>query len=216
MSMARRVSAALIVALTILVLAGCGKTATAGKTHASTATVTSKTITETATTAAAAATTVVSSPTITPTLQPSPLLTTTVATPARTVPVAPSGNQATMVVNALHAAGLPVTLTVVYTAASDPNHLLGRPGQYTAKVAFEDARVKGSDPTELDAIDNGGSVEVFATAAQAAARITYIQAFAALAPEYDYQQGGVLLRVSHLLTPDQAKAYATALAHIHG
>ncbi len=47
-----------------------------------------------------------------------------------------------------------------YTAATDPNHLLGRQHEYTCKINWE-----------------AGSIEVFPSAAYAKARETYIQAF---------------------------------------
>jgi hypothetical protein len=47
-----------------------------------------------------------------------------------------------------------------YTAATDPNHLLGRQHEYTSKINWE-----------------GGSIEVFPNAAYAKGRETYVQAF---------------------------------------
>ena len=60
-------------------------------------------------------------------------------------------------------------LVQVYTAANDPNHLLGRPGGYTSKAAFSDSRVSPADVEGLDkdAIERGGSVEVFKTQEEA-------------------------------------------------
>jgi hypothetical protein len=40
----------------------------------------------------------------------------------------------------LRASGLPVSGVVVHTPETDPNHLLGRPGQYTGKIDFHDER----------------------------------------------------------------------------
>lgn len=40
----------------------------------------------------------------------------------------------------LMASGLPITDLVIHTAESDPNHFLGRPGQYITKVSWNDAR----------------------------------------------------------------------------
>jgi hypothetical protein len=56
-----------------------------------------------------------------------------------------------------------VTPGVVYTADTDPNHLLGRPGGYVSKTAFIDSRVSQSDVEGMrsDAVERGGSVEVF-------------------------------------------------------
>jgi hypothetical protein len=108
------------------------------------------------------------------------------------------------------------SLSGTVTAANDPNHLLGRPNQYTSKVTFTDSRIKASDVagTEKGDVERGGAVEVFGKPADAAARAKYIQAVAksisALA-EYDYVHGSVLIRVSHYLTPKQAAAYKTAV-----
>lgn len=108
-------------------------------------------------------------------------------------------------------------LIEAYTAANDPNHLLGRPGGYSSKTAFSDPRVKASDVQgeEHDAIDRGGSVEVYSTAAGARARAAYIAGVIKAMPsatEYDYVHGAVLVRVSSLLTPAQAADYKRAVA----
>ncbi|CCB73347.1 conserved protein of unknown function [Streptantibioticus cattleyicolor NRRL 8057 = DSM 46488] len=106
-------------------------------------------------------------------------------------------------------------LTGTVTAENDPNHLLGRPNQYTSKVTFSDSRVPAGDTSHLDATDigKGGAIEAFATPADAEARAKYVQAVTKSMPalaEYDYQHGTILIRVSHFLTPAQAAAYKTA------
>lgn len=45
----------------------------------------------------------------------------------------------------LKAAGLDITRLIVYTAATDPNHLLGRQDGYTSKVAWQDPRAAKGD-----------------------------------------------------------------------
>ena len=105
-------------------------------------------------------------------------------------------------------------LSGTVTAATDPNHLLGRPGQYTSKVTFTDTRIKASDVTDSTkgSVDLGGAIEIFADPAGATARAKYIQAIAKSMPavaEYDYVHGAVLVRVSHYLTPAQAATYKT-------
>lgn len=107
------------------------------------------------------------------------------------------------------------TVTGTVTAANDPNHLLGRPNQYTSKVTFTDSRIKAADVsgTEEGAVERGGAIEVFADPADAKARTTYIRAVTKSMPalsEYDYVHGTVLVRVSHYLTPDQAAVYKKA------
>ncbi|MFD0404409.1 hypothetical protein [Kitasatospora sp. NPDC127116] len=102
------------------------------------------------------------------------------------------------------------------TAEDDPNHLLGRPGQYTSKVTFTDSRVKEADVEgeDADSVARGGAVEVFATEADAKARAQYIQGIVKSLPaavEYDYVRGTVLIRVSKFLTPAQADGYKGAI-----
>ncbi|MFJ6137620.1 hypothetical protein [Kitasatospora sp. NPDC092286] len=102
------------------------------------------------------------------------------------------------------------------TAEDDPNHLLGRPGQYTSKVTFTDSRIKDADVEGQDegAVVRGGAVEVFAADADAKARAEYIQGIVKSMPaamEYDYVHGPVLIRVSKILTPAQAKEFQAAI-----
>ncbi|MFD8144744.1 hypothetical protein [Streptomyces sp. NPDC059708] len=105
------------------------------------------------------------------------------------------------------------------TAENDPNHLLGRPGQYTSKITFTDGRIKAADTEGLEAgdIGYGGSIEVFASTADAKARHDYIQTVTKGVPalaEYDYLHDSTLIRVSHLLTPEQAADYEKAAAKL--
>jgi hypothetical protein len=129
--------------------------------------------------------------------------------------VAHVGQSAAQVFAGFKAKGLPTGESVTYTDASDLNHLLGRPGQYTGKVNFKDTRIPDSGNHDVNiAVDDGGSIEVFATQADATKRFTYVQAIAtssALFAEYDYQDGLVVLRISNVLTPAQAQAYEAAL-----
>ena len=65
----------------------------------------------------------------------------------------------------------------------------------------------------------GGSVEVFSTSGAAAQRARYVQSFytgGMLGSEYDYFAGSVVLRVSGVLTPSQAREYQNALSRIVG
>ncbi len=115
----------------------------------------------------------------------------------------PSAKQ---VVFRLKAAGLPIGAFRVYNEKTDGNHLLGRPGQYTSKVNFRDKRVSPSGDFD---VTGGGAVEVFASKADAKRRYEYVAAIAKspLFSEYDYLEGKALLRLSHILTPTQAKKY---------
>ena len=105
------------------------------------------------------------------------------------------------------------------TAANDPNHLLGRPNQYTSKVTFTDSRIAASDVTGTSEgdVDRGGAIEVFSDPADAKSRAKYIQAVTKSIPaftEYDYVHGPVLVRVSHYLTPKQSAEYQAALSNV--
>jgi hypothetical protein len=94
---------------------------------------------------------------------------------------APESTKATpdAVLAGLKAAGLPVTLIVTYDEATDPNKLLGRPSGYEGKNAFSDSRLAPDASVARDAIERGGSVEVYPTADGAEARAKYIQAIGA-------------------------------------
>lgn len=142
--------------------------------------------------------------------------TTTASTSATTSPAAPATTAASAF-KAIAAAVPTAKLTGTVTAANDPNHLLGRPGQYTSKITFADSRVSKSDASmyHVGDVELGGAVEVFPDASSAQARASYIQAVTKEMPaltEYDYLHGTVLVRVSHYLTPTQATEYKAAAA----
>jgi hypothetical protein len=111
-------------------------------------------------------------------------------------------------------------ITKVYTERSDPNNLLGRPSGYTSKIAFSDSRVRKSDAefTDADAIERGGSIEVYPNAAGAKKRSKYIQAIldggGILGTEYHYVSGGALVRITGNLVPSAARTYQAALGDI--
>lgn len=120
---------------------------------------------------------------------------------------------AEQVLNALIDAGLPIGDSIVFTAETDPNELLGRPGQYTGMVNFRDTRLSTEEGGEIDTQD-GGSIEVFVDNTGAVNRSEYIQAIAEGLPalaEYNFVQEKVLLRLSKSLTPEQADEYAAVL-----
>lgn len=100
----------------------------------------------------------------------------------------------------------------VYTASTDPNDLLGRPGGYASKSDFTDDRAK---PDLDDEVQKGGSVEVYDDPAEAEERGKYIAdtlgKMKIFGTEYHYLKGGILLRVSGELTPGQAAEYEAAL-----
>ena len=125
-------------------------------------------------------------------------------------------------VNLLAAQMSTIKVGVVYTAATDVNHLLGRPGGYTSKATFVDSSINAADVQDDSAgsVDLGGSFEVYPTTAGATARGKYIEAAEAasgiIGHEYDYVAGPTLLRLSEALTPSQAAAIAAAFAHAAG
>jgi hypothetical protein len=117
------------------------------------------------------------------------------------------------VITALRHAGLPIGAVKYYTPSSDPNKLLGRPSQYTGKANFHDRRLRGRPFV----VDNGGSVETFANKRDASIRHRYLHAISTSSPlfaEYNYIEGTVVLRLSHILTPAQAKAYERAFRRV--
>jgi hypothetical protein len=120
------------------------------------------------------------------------------------------------VVLALRAAGAPIGTYVVYTDATDPNDLIGRPGGYRSKASFHDTRLP-FDPAFHP--DEGGTVEVFPDAESAAARLEYLEGIQHVAPlfaEHRYLRGAVLVRVSRYLTEEQAGVYEAAVEAVIG
>jgi hypothetical protein len=109
----------------------------------------------------------------------------------------------------LRAGGLPVQRLIVYTAATDPNHELGRQGGYTSKVAWQDPRAAKQDAgDDRGSIGLGGGIEAFPSAAGARARYEYLRGFQPpFGDGYDYLADTAILRLSNYLTPAQAQAY---------
>ena len=125
------------------------------------------------------------------------------------------GGSAATLTSRMKAAGLPIKDLIVYNAATDPNHLLGRQGGYTSKVAWVDpaavAAGAGSPSGDPGGTQFGGGVEVFPAAADAQARLTYLKAFRPpLGDGYDYRTGPAILRLSNYLTPAQAAKFRVA------
>jgi hypothetical protein len=134
---------------------------------------------------------------------------------AKQQPVAVGLTSAEQVASTMEQSVSTMSTTVVYSASTDPDHLLGKANGYLSKVAFSDSRVQPADVegAKSDAISRGGSVETFATTAEAHARAKSIEAGAqgsASAGEYHYYIGNSLVRVSQVLTPSQAEDYALA------
>ena len=108
-------------------------------------------------------------------------------------------------------AALPVGPVTTYDASTDPNELLGRPGQYVGKAKWVETRIKqssiqGSDP-------KGGDVEIFDSQKSMDQRWQYLGGFSdsSLLGFYMYHSGNAIVRLEHDLTPDQAAEYEAAL-----
>jgi len=115
---------------------------------------------------------------------------------------------ASEVLAGLKAAKLPIGQSTEYTAETDTNNLLGRPGQYIGKINFEDTRI------EEDNADLNDSIEVFSNTNDLNSRANYIKAVTKDTPmllQYSYTHKNVLLRLDTALTPDQAAEYEKAL-----
>jgi hypothetical protein len=152
----------------------------------------------------------------TPTQTPLPTLTPVpMATSMPTVtPVAMAGYSAPDIIHAFRMAGLPLGEVVEYTAETDPNSLLGRPGQYFQKFSWKDTRVRKTDDPGTD---TGGTVEVFANAEDMEARKAYVDTIAqsaALLTQYSFGKGVVLVRLTRELTPEQASEYENILMNL--
>ena len=115
----------------------------------------------------------------------------------QTAPIAPPA--AVAIANGMH-----LSAVVVITAASDPNHLLGRQGGYTSDV--------DAGPTYSPGSTGSIGIEVYPDVAGAARRIAYLQGFAGtmLGDGYDYQAATAVLRLDRHYTPAQASVLAAA------
>ena len=115
------------------------------------------------------------------------------------------------VATAVRAASFGVTDVVIYTAETDTNKLLGRPGQYTAKVSWNDPRVSSKN--------RDSTIEIFPDKASLDARYAYIDGIIKSAPallQYMYRNDGrlALLRLPKDLTPAQAQEYSDWFAKL--
>ncbi|OUE28354.1 hypothetical protein BFL36_01865 [Clavibacter michiganensis] len=112
--------------------------------------------------------------------------------------------------------GVPSSGDIVQiTEDNDPNDVIGRPTGYVDAATLYDSRVSCD---ELGA-ECGASIEIWADAAAAQARMDYIQGIlastTALGTEYDYIRGNAIVRVTGELKPSQAAEYASAIdAHL--
>lgn len=110
------------------------------------------------------------------------------------------------VIGLFTAAGLKVENVVNLTAESDSNQLLGRPGQYTSKSFFYDAR----RPKQPESDEGEHTVEVFASAEDAKRRHDYIKSMTENMPmlaQYQVLRGPVLVRFDKAMLPAQVEEY---------
>jgi hypothetical protein len=143
---------------------------------------------------------------------PAPAAPTAAVTIAPTPTPAPSPTPAAMTGDlfaaALAKSGILSADVVVYTDATDPNHFLGRPGQYVGKVNWTDSRAPAQKQQ--------ATVEIFADDASMQARFSYLSdAFKAFPTtlQYMYRNDArrMVLRVPRELTPSQAAEYESWL-----
>lgn len=105
-----------------------------------------------------------------------------------------------------------VTDVVDLTEDNDTNNLIGRPNGYVAASVLVDSRLECS--SVAPGVDCGATVEQWPDENAAGKRADYIQATRESAPvlgrEWTTARGNLLLRISGLLKPSQAKAYEAA------
>ena len=138
-----------------------------------------------------------------PTMIPSPTITATF-TPT---PTPNPQSLAESLLVAFQSSEIPITKIQFLDYKTDTNELLGRPHQYVVKVSWVDSRVNSSGEPD---IDNGGTLEIFLNSIDRQARQDYIEALSSsvsFLTQYVYGRDIMLLRLSHVLTPDEAKEY---------
>lgn len=116
---------------------------------------------------------------------------------------------------ALTDAGLPVGESTVYDDTTDPNELLGRPGQYVAKASWIDTRIEclGEDP----GVECGGDIELFDNTDDRDDRYEYLAGFAEeamLGGYYQWKLPNAVIRIGFELTPSQAEEYAAVFEQL--
>ena len=108
---------------------------------------------------------------------------------------------------ALKQAGFPISSISDYTDKTDPNGLLGRPGEYTSKVNWADTRVEQYD---VDEDPLGGTIEVFSSKNDMESRKQYLEMMAVNEYIYESPDGLALMRIDYDIVPDDAKQYENA------
>jgi hypothetical protein len=151
---------------------------------------------------------------------------TATATPSPTPIIYLSAPQ---IVKKLKEAGLPIVYEITYDEKTDPNNLLGRPGEYTAKTNFIDKRYAkdyedskkylGDDFDESFRTDHG-MLETFANKADMQKRLDYLSVVnevgGIVGNYYMYHSDRAILRIDYTLTPKEAAEYEKAFNKIMG
>lgn len=124
------------------------------------------------------------------------------------------------VVGALEEAEIPIVESVTFTSSTDPNELLGRPGQYVGKAAWHDRRVEcfAEAPDDIN-WDCGGDVEVFEDSSNLDDRYQYLSGFAEEPPLggfYMWRFHNVIVRVTFSIPPEQLPDYEEAFEALAG
>lgn len=140
--------------------------------------------------------------------------TTTTATPVPTVAPTPTPYaemvDAENLLNQLKEVNANVGTIVVYTAETDANQLLGRPGYYTSKASFEDLHIEQYDVANDP---KGGTVEVFENTEDCDSRYEYLSSMqdpslgAFGVTQYIYKYDKAIFRIEYDITPDEAEVY---------
>lgn len=107
------------------------------------------------------------------------------------------------VIDAITAANLPINKPFHYDEANDPNELLGRPNQYTAKMNFKDPDTKD---VEL-------SIEIFPSNERAEARCAYIESIgkaSSILSKYCFVNRNAVLHIHSKMQPYRAAEYERA------
>ena len=110
---------------------------------------------------------------------------------------------------ALMASGLPITGITELTAQTDPDHLLGKAGQYAGKLSWQDPRMANAL----------GFAELFADPAALQARVHALAGAGAgsgSAPLVRSDANLAVLRLPPGITQDQVKAYQSAFSKFGG
>ena len=130
--------------------------------------------------------------------------------PGSPVPSPAAPVTAIVIAQQLQAAVPSITAVTEATEANGGAEFLGQPGQSISAAWIADTSAAAPE----NSVAGGGVVEVFASEAEAEARLTALREYLAQRPayraEYQYLRGPVLLRVTGKATPEQAALYEQA------